>query len=104
MKFVNTSKKVIGIGGIYVLPDGSVELTDEMANMQTLKTYVRLGLGVLEKGETEYRKEIEAKLRAEMDAKTVSEKKDAEVKAGNVEDAPAEQIETAEKKKRKTAK
>lgn len=47
MKFTNNSKKVIGIGGKYLLPGDSTVLTEEEAELGAISAYVRLGLGVV---------------------------------------------------------
>lgn len=75
MKMQNNSSKVIGIGGVYIMPDATVELDEKALNLPAVQTYMRMGLLVHDEGERQkemearIRKETEAKLRAEMEAK-----------------------------------
>ena len=48
MKFTNTSAKIIGIGKTYILPDQTVELTEEEASSGSLRAYVEMGFGKFE--------------------------------------------------------
>ena len=53
MTLKNVSKKVIGVGKIYLMPDDSTEITEEQGNLASIQSYVRLGLVELTNSKTD---------------------------------------------------
>ena len=96
MKLVNISNKVIGVNGAYVMPDASVEITEEISKMPAINAYVRLKLARIEDSDTE-KAAKEAQLRAEMEAKIRAEM-EAEAKAKAAESTKEEDDEEAKAK------
>jgi len=103
MKFTNRSAKIIGINGVYLMPDESIEITKKQSESPAVQAYLRLNLGTLEEGQIEFQAAVEAAAKAaaekaaeEATAKAAAEKElaanaseSADTKAE--EDAPAEQ-------------
>lgn len=79
MKLVNTSSKVVSIGSIVLMPDESMDIGKEIAELPSVKVFVRKGfLKIDDSAEMVEEIAAKAKAEAEAEAKAKAEKEATE--------------------------